>query len=118
MAGIEEFAAFLREQAEDTSARAAMAVAELTLKAILLCTCVAYNRVEDFPRVHKDLISNKTKNGKQLLKVLNPIVKRTPDTLDAFLRDTMITTRDFLQKLFENGVYDSEPEDDEEEDNE
>jgi len=74
-------------------------VADAVMKSMLLCLCVAYDQVEKFPDMQQDLMSNDTENGAKLLKLLKPIIKRTPDTPSAFIKDIMFTTRDFAEKL-------------------
>ena len=80
----------------------AVSIARKVVRAMVLCTCTAYERLEDFPKLIDEIEDMSTPLGKKYVMRCLPIITRRKDSVESFAKDMMLMARDVLQEHFDD----------------
>ena len=88
------------EKEQEEFGEKAVELSQKLVRAMVICTCAAYERLYEFQSILDQLEDLSTPLGKKFITRVMPIVTRNQDTLEAFSKDMMLAARDVVQEHF------------------
>jgi hypothetical protein len=87
-------------ESQEELAGNAVELSKRLVRAMVICTCAAYERLDDFQEILDELENMSTPLGQKFIQRTMPIITRRHDTVELFSKDMMLAARDVVQESF------------------